>query len=316
LIEKVKKEVNARPEIVQKLQLSKHAKFEELIIPIPSQIDTGKQHPADTPKQHPADYAKRVMNITMNDMKILPPLLTWLYATPLVSFEECIADLKELEMEGKKVLANLPVFVSSVKKRVTQMMEDTKSLNLSVDERAAIYLYTMELPELPDNKMNGSVYYLMNLFLRNDNRAALKPFLKYLKLLLSALYKLPAVKDQQVCRGVKADIGSDMKSKEKQTITWNSFSSTTLNSSTLDNPMFLGTTGKRALFMIDCKSGRNISALSACPSEDEILLMPCTSFIVEHVILQKDLTIVTLREVEPLEDFVVLFVSTEKLHSS
>jgi hypothetical protein len=261
-----------------------------------------------TVTQHNADYATRVMNITVLDMKVLPPLFAWLDATPLSSFNECIADLKELEMEGKKVLTKLPAYVSSVKKRVTQMMEEeTESLNLSIDERAAIYLYTMEFPPLPDVNVNGSIYFLMNKYLRDQNRAALKPFLKYLKLLLSALHKLPAVKNK-VCRGVKEDIAAAMKSKEKKEITWNSFSSTTLNSKTLDNPAFLGTNGSRALFFIDCKSGRNISTLSACPSEDEILLFPCTSFKVEHVVIQGDLTFVNLTEVEPLEDFSTLFI--------
>jgi hypothetical protein len=110
---------------------------------------------------------------------------------------------------------------------------------------------------------------------------------------------------------VKSDISAVMKSKEKEKITWNSFSSTTLNSKILDNPAFLGTTGSRALFYIDCKSGRNISLLSACPSEEEILLLPCTSFKIDSVIVQGDLTIVNLTEVDPLEDFSALFIRSE-----
>jgi hypothetical protein len=106
---------------------------------------------------------------------------------------------------------------------------------------------------------------------------------------------------------VKGDMAAEMKSKEKKKITWNSFSSTTLNSNTLDNPMFLGKKGARCVFFIECKSGRNISSLSACQSEDEIL-MPSTSFKIEHVLLQGELTIVQLTEVEPLEDFSKLFV--------
>jgi hypothetical protein len=128
----------------------------------------------------------------------------------------------------------------------------------------------------------------MNTFLRNENRRALQPFLKYLKLLICALHKLPPFKGKKgkVCRGAKADI----------------------TSKTLDNPMFLGKEGRRAVFFIECKSGRNISALSACPSEDEILLMPSTSFTVEHVVVTGDVTMVQLTEVEPLEDFADLFI--------
>jgi hypothetical protein len=110
----------------------------------------------------------------------------------------------------------------------------------------------MELPKLAD-KTTNSVYHLMNTFLRTENRGALKPFLKYLKLLLCALHKLPAV-ERKVCRGIKADIAAQMKDKEQETITWNSFSSTTIKAKTLDNDLFLGTKGKRALFMIDLNS--------------------------------------------------------------
>src|SRR5690606_9810820 len=111
-----------------------------------------------------------------------------------------------------------------------------------------------------------------------------------------ALYKLPAFQGK-VCRGVKGDVSKEFKSKEKTEIVWNSFSSTTLSSKTLDSPMFLGKSGTRAVFFIDCKSGRNIAQLSSCPSEDEILLLPCSSFMVEQVLVQGDLTIVNLTEV-------------------
>lgn len=130
-------------------------------------ITTPSQHKADTDaNHHNSDFATRVMNISVRDMEVFPPLLAWLDSTPLSSFEDCIADLKELEIEGKKVLPKLPFYVSSVKKSVTQMMKGTESLSLSIDERAAIYLYTMEFPRLPD-ETNGSVYYLLNSFLRS-----------------------------------------------------------------------------------------------------------------------------------------------------
>jgi hypothetical protein len=139
---------------------------QEDITPAPKQAPLK----ADIVVKHNAEYATRVMNITALDMKLLPPIFAWLYTTPLSSFDDCIADLKELQMQGKKVLTNLPMFVSSVKAIVSQMAEDSKDLKLSIDERAAIYLYTMEFPELPDLKINGSIYYLMNMYLRSQDR--------------------------------------------------------------------------------------------------------------------------------------------------
>jgi hypothetical protein len=193
------------------------------------------------------------------------------------------------------VLDKLPQILKIVKNKVSRMAQRTSDFNLSVDEREAIY-----------PKPKESIYYLMNQYLRNQDRRSLIPFLKYLKLLLSALYKLPPVKGK-VCRGVKANM-AELKSKEHEEITWNGFSSTTLNSKTLDNPMFLGNTGKRTVFFIDCKTGRNISAFSALKKEQEILLLPCTSFMVEHVVVNGDFTIVQLTETEPLEDFADLFI--------
>jgi hypothetical protein len=41
-----------------------------------------------------SDFATRLMNISVLDMKALPPLLSWLDAAPLSSVDQCIADLK------------------------------------------------------------------------------------------------------------------------------------------------------------------------------------------------------------------------------
>jgi hypothetical protein len=98
-----------------------------------------------------------------------------------------------------------------------------------------------------------------------------------------------------------------MKEKEKKDIVWNGFSSTTLSSDTLDKDMFLGTTGERAVFLVQCHGGRKIKELSAVPHENEILIFPCTVLYVEHVIITGDITIVDLIEKESIEDFGLLF---------
>ena len=68
---------------------------------------------------------------------------------------------------------------------------------LTVDEMAAIYLYTLEHPKL---------YELLNAKLRSGNMRSSKPFLPYARLLTSALHKLPDVKSTTAYRGINADL--------------------------------------------------------------------------------------------------------------
>lgn len=57
---------------------------------------------------------------------------------------------------------------------------------LTSDESAAIYLYTLEW-----DVHEHSLYVLLNQTLRLSDRTKLKPWFKYLKLFLTALFKLP-----------------------------------------------------------------------------------------------------------------------------
>src|SRR4051812_48509272 len=60
--------------------------------------------------------------------------------------------------------------------------------NLTQDESASIHLYTMEW-----NESDQSLYAILNRTLRQADRRGLIPWFKYLKLFLTALYKLPSV---------------------------------------------------------------------------------------------------------------------------
>jgi hypothetical protein len=57
---------------------------------------------------------------------------------------------------------------------------------LSPDESAAIHLYTLEW-DVPEN----SLYMVLNRTLRLADRTKLQPWFKYLKLFLTAFFKLP-----------------------------------------------------------------------------------------------------------------------------
>ena len=65
----------------------------------------------------------------------------------------------------------------------------------------------------------------------------------------------------------------------------------------LANPLFLGNSGTRTLFSIDCKTGVKIQHLSAYETEAEVLLAAGTRFVVANTIKTGDLTVVNLKEV-------------------
>ena len=161
---------------------------------------------------------------------------------------------------------------------------------LDVDEVGALFLYTME----------SGLYDELNRLLRMRQREQLKPFFPYMQLLLRAREKIPAYAGV-VWRGVK---GVDLRDKypPDKEVYWWAFSSTTKKLATLTNPMFLGTTGVRTVFMIEIQSGIDIEPYSSFQdeaSEAEVLLFPGTKLkVVDAMDMGNGLTQVHLREVK------------------
>ncbi|CAF4254150.1 unnamed protein product, partial [Rotaria sordida] len=63
---------------------------------------------------------------------------------------------------------------------------------------------------------------------------------------------------------------------------------------------FLGTTGPRTFFTIECNSGKDIRKYSCFKAEDEILLPAARQFKVEACLSQgKDLYLIQLKEIQP-----------------
>ncbi|CAF1381550.1 unnamed protein product, partial [Rotaria magnacalcarata] len=70
--------------------------------------------------------------------------------------------------------------------------------------------------------------------------------------------------------------------------------------SVLQNEQFLGTTGPRTLFTIECDSGKDIQKYSFSQVEDEILLPAARQFKVVACLSQgKDLYMIQLKEIQP-----------------
>ena len=157
---------------------------------------------------------------------------------------------------------------------------------LTLDERAAIYLYTLEV---------SPGYRELNRKLWHSIAAARDDF-NYTKILQTALAKLP-VFDGGIWRSINVDfetlratygVGSR--------VAWLSFNSCTVDGDIAQQ--FLGY-GKRTLFMVDRgHDGVNISSYSSFPGESEILLPPAIELEVQAVISPSaDLTIVHLAQV-------------------
>jgi hypothetical protein len=167
---------------------------------------------------------------------------------------------------------------------------------LTQDESAAIYLYTTEW-----EPRDQCLYVVLNSILRSKSRTIkIRPWLLYMKLLLTALFKLRPQR-MTVWRGISLDLRNEY--EKGKTYTWWGFSSCTKSISVLESQYFLGQEGKRTMFSIDIFNGKNIRAHSAIEEEDEILLLPGSQFIVEdHFQPSKkdpDLIIIHLKQIEP-----------------
>ncbi|CAF1426662.1 unnamed protein product [Rotaria sordida] len=140
---------------------------------------------------------------------------------------------------------------------------------------------------------NVSLFTKLNKILRSERREPLKPWFRYLKLILTALYKLPSLR-MTVWRGVCGNL-SDQYDEEH---IWWGFSSCTESVEVMEQ--FVGKSGIRTLFNIECINGKSIKAHSFFKKENEILLLPGTYFrVVGKWSPSKDLYMIHMRETLP-----------------
>jgi hypothetical protein len=140
-----------------------------------------------------------------------------------------------------------------------KMQCNRSSTSLTWDESAAIYLYSMPIP----------FFSRLNKALRAEDRHALKPWLAFLKLFITALLKLPST-EKTVWRGVSGDVGTVFDDGDVHI--WWSVNSCSPDISVVKQYLDNSST----LFAIDASHGKNISEYSIFHSENEIVLMPGT----------------------------------------
>ena len=162
-----------------------------------------------------------------------------------------------LEQSVEKIVP----FVPDVNNLVNRAIEHCrKGPTLTINESAAIYLYTMAT----------SFSKILNQVLRAKNPQALEPWLMFLKLFISALEKLPSF-PITVWLGITDNFrGSDF--VKGQMYTWSSINSCSSDVSVAR--FYVGRGG--ILFCINAIHGKDITEYSAFQEENEVILMPGT----------------------------------------
>ncbi|CAF3640129.1 unnamed protein product [Adineta steineri] len=198
-------------------------------------------------------------------------------------------DLSDVTLE--KAVENVEFCVPGVKAFASKATKECYKRNteLTLDEAAAIYLYTMP----------NSFHTTLNDRLRAENRDELAPWLAFLKLFITALEKLPSLAIT-VWRGVAEDISSAF-FEEFEQIWW------TVNSCSTDLNVIQGyinmNAGTGTVFAIETLHGKDVSKYSAFgAAEREVILMPGTRVHLQSLPLEiKDgLRIACFKECTPI----------------
>jgi hypothetical protein len=212
---------------------------------------------------------------------MLPPIQGY-ENMPLVSLEEAVDPLTSLVPDVERM-------AWTVKQSHFEGEHD-----LTDDEEASILLYTMEWQ--PREK---SFYIILNKTLQAANRELLTPWFLYLRLVMTSLAKIPSDSNRLIVyRGVKLDLSAQY--PPGSTVTWWGLSSCTTSVGVLSNERFLGASGTRTLFNIECHSAKSIKQYSFYPEEEEVLLPPARQFQVIGCLNQGNgLHIIQLKEIQP-----------------
>ena len=201
---------------------------------------------------------------------------------PLLYIEEACAPLENL-------IENLSYYIEMALNETPSKPAD----NLTIDESAAIRLYTIEWAE-----QRQSLYFQLNQVLISGDRQRLRPYFKYMKLFLTGLAKIPCSPPLTVWRGVNQNLSTQF--PKGTPVTWWRLSSCTTSIDVFNDTMFLGKDGDRTLFSIEAINARSIREHSHFAAEDEILLLPGTHMIVQSQLFQSpNIHIIHLKQIQP-----------------
>ncbi|CAF1202632.1 unnamed protein product [Adineta steineri] len=222
----------------------------------------------------------RISDIVNEPQEMLMPIEGY-EEMPIVPLEEAVAPLIS-------ILPKIQTYIYVAKQRCKSVPPD----DLTQDESASIMLYSMEWKPHKE-----CLYFALNAALRSEDRRELESWFSYLKLILTALEKIPSTRCH-VFRGVNLDLTNQYIQGKR--FVWWGFSSCTTSIEILENQQFLGRTGQRTLFTIECDSGKDISRHSYYQKEKEVLLLPARQFIVVGCLQPApSLHMIQLKEAKP-----------------
>ncbi|CAF0982538.1 unnamed protein product [Adineta steineri] len=249
-----------------------------------NETDEMRRYIEESREINPRFLSQTIVNDSSNNLNSIidyvnEPLLSLIDACqPLFIFIPNLSDYIEIALEKSKIIKD----------------------NLTQDESASIYLYTMKLLE-----ESNSFYILLNNKLKNTfNSNELRPWYKYLKLFLTALSKLPFTSSQVVWRGIKRNISDEF--REGSHILWWSFSSCTSSLQLLQSDIYLGNVDQRTLISIETINGKFIQQHSQFNKEEEILLLPGTYMKVQSKLNPSpNLYIIHLKQIIPQQNILL-----------
>jgi hypothetical protein len=199
--------------------------------------------------------------------------------TPLVCLESSVEPLQN-------IIKNLSMSVRVAKHKIEKPAD-----GLTIDESAAIRIY-----ETGGLGLYQRLCVILNRALITQDRHQIQPYLYYLKLLLTALWKLPSFQGT-VWHEVKVDVSNEYQ-KGKKGIWWE-ITSTKIDSRTLQRRGLFGQSNHTTMFSIQCESGKSTKKHAYSPLDEEILLLPGFQYEVLDVQqINIKFHIITLKEID------------------
>ena len=237
----------------------------------------------------------RLLDVYKELQNILPPIQGF-ENTQLVSLNEAIVPLETY-------MPDIKLMVEMVELNYVEMQD-----GLTRDESNSIKLYLLD-----SQSMKSSLSYHLNKALRSENRQELEPWFLFLRLIITALSRLPQI-PLIVYRAINMDLTD--KYHVGSTVVWYGFSSCMRRNNLLEQRLYFNTNNKRTLFVITCYSARDIHRYLSYENEDEVLLPPaCRFHVTKSFHEDKELQIIELNEIEPVYAVFMLPSSIHPTHN-
>jgi hypothetical protein len=199
--------------------------------------------------------------------------------TPLVCLESSVEPLQN-------IIPNLSLTVRVAKYKIKRPAD-----GLTIDESAAIQIY-----ETAGSGLYQRLRVILNRALITQDRHQIQPYLYYLKLLFTALWKLPSFQGT-VWHEVKVDVSNEYQ-KGKKGI-WQEITSTKVDSRRLHSIGLFGQSNHKTMFSIQCESGKSTKRHAYSPMDEEILLLPGFQYeVLDIQQLNVEFHIITLKEID------------------